>query len=81
MASSLNGVLSTSDSSSFPYSVLLLCVIHQTAVFNLSTEVDDWPGERPMVRSRYNSLDILFKVLKWPVPPHSGQEVHLGSFF
>lgn len=34
-----------------------------------------------MVRARYDSLDILFKVLKRPVPPHSSQEVHLSSFF
>lgn len=62
------------------HSAQLLCVVHQPAVFNLPTEVHYWPGEGPMVRSRYNSLDILFKVLKWPVPPHPGQEVHLGSF-
>lgn len=60
--------------------VQLLRVVHQPAVFNLPTEVHYWPGKGPMVRSRYNSLDILFKVLKWSVPPHSGQEVHLGSF-
>lgn len=43
--------------------------------------MDDGPGEGPVVRPRYDSLDILFKVLKWPVPPHPGQEVHLGGFF
>lgn len=81
MASSLMEFLALRTVFSFPHSIQLLCVIHQPAVFNLSTEVDDRPGEGPMVRSRYNSLDILFKVLKWPIPPHSGQEVHLGSFF
>lgn len=64
-----------------PQCVQLLCAIHQPAVFNLPSKVDYWPGEWPMVRSRYNSLDVLFKVLKWPVPPHPGQEVRLGSFF
>lgn len=64
-----------------PHSVQLLCVVYQPAVFHLPPEVDYWPGEGPMVRPRYDPLDILFKVLKWPVPPHPGQEVHLGSFF
>lgn len=63
-----------------PRCVQLLRVVHQSAVFHLPTEVHHRPGKGPMVRSRYNSLDILFKVLKWPVPPHPGQEVHLGSF-
>lgn len=80
MASSLMEFLALRTGPHIPLFVALLCVVYQPAIFDLPTKVDYWPGEGPMVRSRYNSLDILFKVLKWPVPPHPGQEVHWGCF-
>lgn len=58
-----------------------LCVIHQSAVFHLPAPVQHRPGEGPVVGARYNSLDILFKVLEGLVPPDPCKEVSLGSFF
>lgn len=59
----------------------LLCVIHQPAVFHLPAPVQHRPGEGPVVGARYDSLDILFKVLERLVPPDPCKEVGLGSFF
>lgn len=75
------GVLGTWKAPSGPPTERPLCLAHQAAVLHLPAEVERGPGEGPVVGARYDSLDVLFEVLKRPVPPHSGQEVHLGGFF
>lgn len=59
----------------------VLRVIHQAAVLDLPAPLQRRPGEGPVVRARYNSLHILFKVLEGLVPPDPCEEVRLGSFF